>query len=117
VNNLLLSGTPRPCQGNGDTSASTTVRPALPRFASWDYLIDDDETVRAYLRQSLITYFHPVGMCRIGTDTMAAVDGDLRVHGVTGLRVADAPVMPSIVSANTQAAVLAIAEQAEALLG
>jgi choline dehydrogenase len=48
---------------------------------------------------------------------MSWVDrGDLRVHGVTGPRVADAPVMPSIVSTNAQAAVLAIAEQAEALL-
>jgi choline dehydrogenase-like flavoprotein len=69
-----------------------------------------------YLRQSLLTYFHYVGTCRIGTDELAVVGTDLTVHGVAGLRVADASVMPSIPSANTNATVLAIAERAATLI-
>lgn len=54
--------------------------------------------VRLYLRRAVRTYHHPVGTCRIGEDTMAVVDADLRVRGIGGLRVVDASVMPSIVS-------------------
>ncbi|WP_405983789.1 GMC family oxidoreductase [Streptomyces sp. NBC_00872] len=77
---------------------------------------DDSDSVRAYLYRSLRTYSHQVGTCRIGTDGMAVVDTELRVHGIGGLRVADASVMPSIVSANTVATVYAIAERAADLL-
>jgi|SRR5262252_2810464 len=66
--------------------------------------------------QSLRTYSHHVGTCRIGTDEMALVDTSLHVHGIDGLRVADASVMPSIVSANTIATVYGIAERAAALI-
>ncbi|SNS37049.1 choline dehydrogenase [Streptosporangium subroseum] len=76
----------------------------------------DDDGVRAYLYGSLRTYSHQVGTCRIGGDDMAVVDTGLRVRGVDGLRVADASVMPSIVSANTNATVYAIAERAAALI-
>ena len=62
------------------------------------------------------TYHHPVGTCRIGDDDFAVVDTDLRVRGVGGLRVADASVMPSIVSGNTQATVYGIAERAAELV-
>jgi choline dehydrogenase-like flavoprotein len=78
---------------------------------------DDEEAVRRYLFQSLRTYSHQVGSCRMGTDDMAVVGTDLRVRGIDGLRVADASVMPSIVSANTNATVYGIAERAAALLG
>jgi len=78
--------------------------------------VRDDDSVRTYLYKSLRTYSHQVGTCRIGTDEMAVVDTDLRVHGISGLRVADASVMPSIVSANTIATVYAIAERAAGLL-
>jgi choline dehydrogenase len=74
------------------------------------------ERLRAYLRQSTGTYFHPVGTCRIGTGTDAVTDTELRVHGVEGLRVADASVMPSLPAANTNATVLAIAEKASDLI-
>ena len=76
----------------------------------------DVESLHRNLRANVGTYFHPVGTCRIGTDDLAVVDPELRVHGVDGLRVADASVMPSVVSANTNATVLAIAERAASLL-
>jgi choline dehydrogenase-like flavoprotein len=78
--------------------------------------VRDDESMRAYLRRSLRTYSHQVGTCRMGTDDLAVVDPDLRVRGVDGLRVADASVMPTIVSANTNATVYAIAERAVDLI-
>jgi choline dehydrogenase len=74
--------------------------------------ISHPDEVRDYLRQSSGTSFHPVGTCRIGLDQNAVVDTDLQVHGVEGLRVADASVMPDIVSVNPNATVIAIAELA-----
>jgi choline dehydrogenase len=74
------------------------------------------DSLRAYLRAALQTYHHPAGTCRIGEDHTAVVDTQLRVRGITGLRVADASVMPSIVSGNTMASVYGIAERAASLL-
>lgn len=77
----------------------------------------DDEQLRASALKNLRTYFHYAGTCRIGTDeTTAVVDPELRVHGVDGLRVVDASVMPTPVSANTNATVHAIAERAAEFL-
>jgi choline dehydrogenase len=78
--------------------------------------VNDDASLRAYLRRNLQTYAHPGGTCRIGTDEHAVVDTDLRVRGISGLRVADASVMPSAPSANTNATVYAIAERAADLI-
>ncbi|MFE3646683.1 GMC family oxidoreductase [Streptomyces sp. NPDC057579] len=78
--------------------------------------VRDGDACRAYLRATASTYFHPVGTCRIGTDDLAVVDPGLRVRSTTGLRVADASVMPSLVSAPTNATVLAIAERAAHLM-
>jgi len=75
-----------------------------------------DEAILAHLRRSVSTYYHPVGTCQIGSDAMSVVDPQLRVHGITNLRVADASVMPSVISGNTNAAVLAIAERAASLI-
>ena len=75
-----------------------------------------DAAGHAYLRSSISSYFHPVGTCKIGTDPMSVVDAQLKVHGIEHLRIADASVMPSIVSGNTNAAVLGIAERAASLL-
>ena len=74
------------------------------------------EVLRDSLRRSVTTYFHPAGTCRIGSDSLSVVDPELKVHGISGLRVCDASVMPSIVAANTNATVLAIAERAASLL-
>ncbi|MGI5144498.1 GMC family oxidoreductase [Streptomyces sp. CA-106110] len=78
--------------------------------------VEDEEALRAYLRKNLLSYSHYTGTCRIGVDQTAVVSPDLRVYGVQGLRVADASVMPSIPSANTNATVYAIAERAAELL-
>ena len=72
--------------------------------------------LRAWIRRSVDSYYHPAGTCRMGTDPAAVVDPELRVRGITGLRVADASVMPLIPNAHPSATVLAIAERAAALL-
>ncbi len=72
-----------------------------------------DEALVDYLRATGATAYHPVGTCRIGTDAaQSVVDPQLRVHGVAGLRVADASVMPSIASTNTNAIAIVIGERA-----
>jgi choline dehydrogenase len=89
---------------------------ALSRWCERELLpgphVNGESDLRTYLRRSSGTSFHPVGTCRIGADPLGVVDTELRVHGVQGLRVADASVMPDIVSANTNATVVAIAERA-----
>ncbi|MEU6389220.1 GMC family oxidoreductase N-terminal domain-containing protein [Streptomyces sp. NPDC046939] len=94
--------------------------PALSRWRGAEALpgpgTDDDEAIRAYLCRTLASYCHPVGTCRMGEDPYAVVGRDLRVHGIEGLRVADASVFPSIPSANTVATVYAVAERAADLL-
>ena len=76
-----------------------------------------DDALRHYAGQAMGSYFHPVGTCRMGTDTMSVVDPELRVHGISGLRIADGSIMPSIVAGNTNATVYAIAERAATLIG
>jgi choline dehydrogenase len=72
-----------------------------------------DEALVAYLRATGATAYHPVGTCRIGTDAAdSVVDPHLRVHGIEGLRVADASVMPTIASTNTNAISIVIGERA-----
>jgi choline dehydrogenase len=78
---------------------------------------DDDDVLRNFAKAAYQSYFHPVGTCAMGDTHMSVVDSELRVHGLSGLRIADASVMPSIPSANTAATVYAIAERAAELVG
>ena len=71
-----------------------------------------DHDLLEYVRDSGQTSYHPIGTCRMGTDAMAVVDPRLRVHGIAGLRVADASVMPTMPASNTNATSLMIGEKA-----
>ena len=78
--------------------------------------IQDEKGLRDFIARGTGCYFHAVGTCKMGTDDRAVVDAELRVHGVEGLRVADASVMPTIVSTNTNAATIMIGEKAADLV-
>jgi choline dehydrogenase len=80
--------------------------------------VRSDEQVDAWVRQAIETCYHPVGTCKMGmaSDQGAVVDDELRVHGLDGLRVVDASIMPSIVSGNTNAPTIMIAERAADLI-
>ena len=71
-----------------------------------------DAEIETFIRGHADTIYHPVGTCRMGSAAMDVVDAQLRVHGMQGLRVVDASIMPSIVGGNTNAPVIAIAEKA-----
>ena len=75
-----------------------------------------DDEILAAVRNAGSSGYHPCGTCRIGKDPMAVVDPQLRVHGVGGLRVVDASVMPNVVSGNTNAATVMIAEKGADLI-
>jgi choline dehydrogenase len=72
--------------------------------------------IRDYIREAVGSYYHPAGTCRMGAGAGSVVDPQLRVHGVAGLRVADASVMPVIPNAHPNATVLAIGERAAELI-
>ncbi len=78
--------------------------------------VQSDEALEAYIRDTCSTVWHPVGTCKMGTDPMAVVDPELRVHGIAGLRVVDASIMPTITTGNTNAPTIMIGEKATDLI-
>ena len=91
-------------------------QPALQAVVSAELLPSDraeisDAEIEAHIRNFAKTVYHPSGTCKMGTDPLAVVDPQLRVHGVRGLRVCDASVMPSLISGNTNAPTIMIAER------
>jgi choline dehydrogenase len=79
------------------------------------HLTTDDE-ILAWVRNNAETTYHPVGTCKMGNDPMAVVDPELRVHGIDGLRVADASIMPTLTSGNTNAPCIMIGEKCAAMV-
>ncbi|AOG23437.1 GMC family oxidoreductase [Acidovorax sp. RAC01] len=96
------------------------AQPALAQFGARELPAtagaQTDAEIEAVIRQYADTIYHPVGSCRMGPGPLDVVDADLRVHGLDGLRVVDASVMPRIVSGNTNAPTVMIAEKAVDLL-
>ena len=97
-------------------------KPALDEWRKAEWApgdqVSDRDAIRDYVRRQVLTYHHQIGTCRMGVDASAVVDPELRVRGIDGLRVVDAPIMPDIPSGNTNAPTIMIAEKgADLLLG
>ncbi|MFJ1300442.1 GMC family oxidoreductase [Pseudomonadota bacterium AL_CKDN230030165-1A_HGKHYDSX7] len=96
------------------------AQPALARYRPEEYrpgeAAQSAEDLAAAAGAIGTTIFHPVGTCKMGRDPHAVVDAELRVHGVTGLRVIDASIMPTITSGNTNSPTIMIAEKGARLI-
>jgi choline dehydrogenase len=75
-----------------------------------------DDEILDWVRNAAETTYHPVGTCKMGLDPMTVVYSELRVHGITGLRIADASIMPTLTSGNTNAPSIMIGEKAADVL-
>jgi choline dehydrogenase len=78
--------------------------------------LQTDDEILDWVRKNAETTYHPVGTCKMGGDPMAVVDNELRVHGIQGLRVADASIMPTLTSGNTNAPCIMIGEKCAAMV-
>ena len=89
--------------------------PALAKYVEHELYpggnVETDDEILDFCRRTGSTVFHPIGTCKMGSDANAVVDERLRVHGIRGLRVADASIMPTLVSGNTNAPAIMIGEK------
>lgn len=96
------------------------AQPALAAFTGEEIApgahVQSDAELTAWVRATAETAYHPVGTCKMGHDAMAVVDDELRVHGMQGLRVVDASIMPTLVGGNTNAAATMIGEKAAQMI-
>jgi choline dehydrogenase len=111
---LALEASVRQCREIGRASALAEEWGAREIYPGPD--VEDDAQLRDYVRRTVITYHHQVGTCKMGVDDLAVVDPTLRVHGIDGLMVADASIMPRVTTGNTNAPAIMIGEKAAAFL-
>jgi choline dehydrogenase len=97
-------------------AAAAAMRPYVRRELKPGPDAKDDAALLAFCRDQGATIFHPTGTCRMGRDALAVVDERLRVHGLQGLRVVDCSAMPTLVSGNTNAAAVMMAEKASDMI-
>jgi len=115
--NFLSDEMDRECTVAGMKIARAIIQSArMDPYRAWemnpgDQVQSDDEWLDFARRNGQTTY-HVVGTCKMGQDPMAVVDAELKVHGLAGLRVVDASIMPTVTSGNTNAPVIMIAEKA-----
>ncbi|MDB5575438.1 MAG: choline dehydrogenase, partial [Bradyrhizobium sp.] len=96
------------------------AQPALARYRPAEFRpgpsCASDDQIAAAVGDISTSIFHPVGTAAMGSGPRAVVDAQLRVHGISGLRIADASIMPTITSGNTNAPVMMIAEKAARMI-
>jgi choline dehydrogenase len=92
------------------------LRPFVTEEVEPGVKVVTDEALLSYCRQRGSTIYHPTSTCRMGSDPLAVVDQRLRVRGIEGLRVVDGSIMPDLVSGNTNAAIIMIAEKASEMI-
>lgn len=109
-----LAASVRQCREIGAASALADGWGARELYPGPD--VQSEADLHDYIRRTVITYHHQVGTCKMGVDPLAVVDPTLRVHGIDGLMIADASIMPRITTGNTNAPTIMIGEKAAAFL-
>ncbi|MBD8524964.1 GMC family oxidoreductase [Pseudomarimonas arenosa] len=101
-------------------SREVLSQPALSKYRAGSLFPGDearsDQQIIEFVRRKAETIYHPIGTCKMGDDASAVVDSELRVRGVSGLRVIDASVMPKLIGGNTNAPTMMLAERASDLI-
>jgi choline dehydrogenase len=97
-------------------AATDALKPYLESEYKPGASVRSDDEILEFARENGATIFHPTGTCKMGSDRMAVTDAGLRVRGIAGLRVVDCSIMPTLVSGNTHAPAVMIAEKASDMI-